>query len=247
LVTSVLGASNITRIDASNPVTIEFGDSYLGWNYAEAGELSTIRKDLFKTLQYNPELLALGLRILQSPEIRDGFIGVHLRGEDDWPGMFGSADEQIRLYTAELEAQSAISPESKTVYVSCGSETAIERLRENVSPIGYTVYDKWTLLSNQSEILQQIEGLGFDERAVLEYQVLVNAKYWLGIISSSMSSLVAYARTVEDEEDYFSTYIVPGSARAGVMRMYPKSPAIIGNNFTKLIVLNGVDIIDTFP
>jgi hypothetical protein len=248
LITSVLDTSNITQIDSLNPVAIEFGDSYMGWNYAEAGELLTIRKGLFKAIQYNRNLLAIGLRILQSPELRDGFIGIHLRGEEDWPASFGSADDQIRLYSAEIQTlQNTVSSEIKMIYVSCGNAAAIERFRETVSPFGYTVHDKWTLLSGQPEMLEQVEGLGFDEKGILEYQVLVHARYWLGILTSSMSSLIAYARSVEDEEDYFMTYIFPESARAGVLRIFTNAPLVKGDNFTKLIAVDGVDIMDTFP
>jgi hypothetical protein len=62
-----------------------------------------------------------------------------------------------------------------------------------------------------------------------------------------MSSLIAYARSVDDEGDFFETYVFPGSGRDGFNRGYPDSPAIKGNDFTKLMVLSGPDIMESFP
>lgn len=64
---------------------------------------------------------------------------------------------------------------------------------------------------------------------------------------SSMSSLIAYARSIDNEEDFFSAYIFPGSTRNGAERAYPTVPDMKGNRVTKLMVVNGVDIMDSFP
>lgn len=64
---------------------------------------------------------------------------------------------------------------------------------------------------------------------------------------SSMSSLVAYTRSINNEEDFFAQYIFPGSTRNGAERAYPVAPDMKGNSNTKLMVVNGVDIMDSFP
>jgi hypothetical protein len=101
-------------------VVVTYGDSYIGWNYDVARELSTIRPALFKALRFNPQLLDMSARILGSPELNGGnFIGVHLRGENDWPAPFGSVDDQMRLYTEQIEKiQLTVNGGVKTVYVS---------------------------------------------------------------------------------------------------------------------------------
>ena len=200
-------------------------------------------------LIFNEQLLKLSSKILQSPELQEGaFIGVHLRGEGDWPAHFGGAHDQMRLYVEAIEGIQTISPtEVKTVYVSCGDSAAIGLFRDLLSPLGYRVHDKWSLLAGQPDILAKVEGLGFDEKAIVEYQTLVQAKFWMGIITSSMSSLIAYARSVDDKQDFFDTYVFPGSDRAGFNRGYPDSPAMRGNNVTKLMVVSGADIMDSFP
>ena len=250
LVDSIIEEGNVTSTNDSSLVAVNFGDSYLGWNYTGAGELGTIRKALFKALRFNRSLLDISTKILQSPELSNGFIAIHFRGENDWPWFFGTADDQMRLYTSELECiQNLGSNEPKTIYVSCGDPGAIQRFREKLSPLGYTVYDKWTLLAGQPEMLEMIDGLFFDQKGILEYEVMVNAKFWLGIITSTLSSLVAYARSVEDADDFFETYIFPGSVRTEkpLERWYPDSPSMKGNNFTKLMVLTGPDVMASFP
>jgi len=116
-----------------------------------------------------------------------------------------------------------------------------------LGPFGYQVHDKWTLLATQPALLEKIEALGFDQKAIVEYQTLVAARYQLGIITSSMSSLIAYARTVDNEEDFFETYVFPGSGKIGLVRNYPASPSMMGDADTKLMVVNSVDILDAFP
>jgi hypothetical protein len=129
----------------------------------------------------------------------------------------------------------------------CGDQSAIQTFRDKLSPLGYEVYDKWNLLAKKPEILAQVEALAFDQKGIVEYQNLVQARFWVGVVTSSMSSLVAYARTVDDEEDYFSTYVFPGSVKSGLNRNYQVSPSMKGSETTKLMVINGVDIMDAFP
>jgi hypothetical protein len=102
-------------------------------------------------------------------------------------------------------------------------------------------------LAEQPDILAQVNALAFDEKAIVEYQTLVDARFFLGILTSSMSSLIAYARSVDDMDDYFETYVFPGSSKVGLNRGYPESPTMKGNGETKLIAVSGVDLMDAFP
>lgn len=105
-------------ISKAKPAVISYGDSFMAWNYNASKELATIRRDLYKTIKFSKPLLDLSLQIYESPVLRDrSFIGVHLRGESDWPDEFGSAADQMRLYTNEL-LEIKESHNIKTVYVS---------------------------------------------------------------------------------------------------------------------------------
>ncbi|KAG9237060.1 hypothetical protein BJ875DRAFT_350158, partial [Amylocarpus encephaloides] len=251
LVKETFAESNFSLADtsAANPTLIEYADTYIGWNYKTSGELSSIRKALFKALRFNKDLLELSTEVLRSPQLNNGaFIGVHLRGENDWPGGFGTIEDQMRLYVAQIEQiQTTISYNVTTIYVSCGDADAIQRFRDLLEPLGYVVHDKWTILADQPETLGRVEALRFDEKGIVEYKVLLDARFWLGLVMSSMSSLIAYARSVDEKDDYFETFIFPGSSKNGLDRGYPDHLSMKGNRRTKLMVVNGVDIMDSFP
>jgi len=246
LVNAELEINNMTFADvtSSTAAVISFGDTYIGFNYLAADEMSTIRKALFKVLKFNKDLFDLSAAVLKSKELHEGaFIGVHLRGENDWPAGFGTVEDQMRTYTAEIRDIRDI----KTVYVSCGDSSAIQRFRNILLPYGYIVYDKWTLLADRNETLNKVESLTFDQKGIVEYQVLVEAQYFMGVIMSSMSSLIAFARTVDEPEDLFDTYIFPNSSKSGLDRGYPQTSILKGSRNTKLMVVNGVDIMEAFP
>ncbi|KAJ9149493.1 Alternative oxidase [Pleurostoma richardsiae] len=252
LVDAALADANLSvnDVSATDPLVIDFGDTYIGWNYRESGELGTIRKALFRALPFNRTLLDLSMRIFERPQLRGGdFIGVHLRGESDWPAGFGTVQTQMAQYVEAIEHIAAHPGGSgtRTVFVSCGDRGSIQTFREMLQPLGYEVYDKWGLLEDRPDDLQIVESQRFDQKAIIEYQVLVGAKYFIGVIMSSMSSMIAFARTVDDEHDFFETYIYPNSSKHGLTRSYHDNMAVKGNMLTNLMVINGHDIMDSFP
>jgi hypothetical protein len=116
---------NMTDINAENSAVVSFGDTFMAWNYNLSNELTTIRRELFKTVKFSQNLLDLSSRIYQTPKIRDkNYIGVHFRGESDWPVEFGSAADQMQFYTEELlQIRESVSYDLKTVYISVSSRS----------------------------------------------------------------------------------------------------------------------------
>jgi hypothetical protein len=109
--------------------------------------------------------------------------------------------------------------------------------------LGYQVHEKWSILANDPAALVKIEELRFDGKVILEYEMLVNDDFFLGVLMSSMSSMIACARAINDPELFFPTYIYPGSTVDGRNRNYPDVPSMKGNQKTKLMtVLTGKDI-----
>lgn len=182
---------NFASVSPAAPVVFRYGDSYLGWNYSASEELGTIQKELFRAINYEPELVKMGSDILQNSKLRDGaYIAVHFRGEADWPSTWGSAEDQMRLYTEEMERIRG-TEEGKgisDVYVSCGDKEAIERLRKYLRRRGFHVHDKSSLLGEDSEMLARVDGLDFDRRAIVDYQLLSNAKYFMGVSFPGLKS-----------------------------------------------------------
>jgi hypothetical protein len=121
-----------------------------------------------------------------------------------------------------------------------------------MEPLNFTVHDKWTLPAEHPELLVELEGLTFDQKGIVEYKTLTSADYFLGIALSSMSLLVAFDRTVDENEDYFTTFIQNNSIRAygsqdGIHRNYPVMPIMKGNDKTRLFCISGPDIMDAYP
>ena len=70
----------------------------------------------------------------------------------------------------------------------------------------------------------------------------------MGILAISLSDIVSYARTADEDDDYYEKYIRLGTTKAKfVDRVFPDPPSVRGNEHTKLIVLTGPDIMDCFP
>jgi len=249
-----LQKASVTDVSRSNPASLSFGDTFLGWDYKLSGELATVRKDLFRTIAYNETLMEIGSQIRASPQLQRGYVGVHLRGERDWPNGFGNWRKQMNFYTEEITSLNRrLSLNITTIYVSCGNATVIDIFRKRLSLLGYSVHDKWSLLGNNPAMLARIEALLFDQKAAIEYTTLFNSAFFMGPFMSSMSQLIAYAREINSTKDFFEQYIYPGSRQLPgdsgleMVRKYPKVPIMKGSNTTKLMVVNGDDIMSFFP
>ncbi|KAG0645608.1 hypothetical protein D0Z07_8527 [Hyphodiscus hymeniophilus] len=246
---------DLSSVSKSNPVAIGFGDTFLAWDYEKSGELTTIRKELYRTITYNQTLLDISSEILQAPQLRNGFIGVHFRAEADWPQSFGKAKDQLRLYIEEMESLKRKSPtDLRVIYVSCGDQAGIKKFRSRLNKLGYEVHDKLSLLSQDPKTLAKVENMMFDERAIIEYQMLLNADMFLGPVMSSMSSLIAFTRALDKPDDFFPKYIFPGSKKEvgedgwGLRRVYEQEmPLMRGDEKSRLMVVNGDDIMNYFP
>ncbi|TGO08309.1 hypothetical protein BTUL_0215g00120 [Botrytis tulipae] len=246
-----LESLSLASISADNPVAVGFGDTIYAYNYTYDSE-QALQKELFRTLKYNRKLLDIGSRLRYSPELRDGYIGIHFRGESDWPQSFGSREDQMNFFTREIELASTAQGAAegiKTIYMSCGDDAAISAFREPLSALGYRVYDKWNLASSLSDPSLILDEMEFDIIAIIDYAVLVEAAIFLGVWMSTFSQTIAYARTVELEEDYWETYVNPGSRRDGLTRLWDQAPALKGDTTTKILVVNtgGFNNMDSYP
>jgi hypothetical protein len=249
LVEKDLAAHNITKITTSNPIRVNFWDSMFSWNYTASLEAETIRKDLFKALLYNADLLQLGAEIFSLIDRYAPFVGIHLRGERDWPPFYGDADQQMEHYIEDLERlQNTTTEDVTNIYISCGDQNAIERFRQKLEPLNYTVHDKWTLLANHPELQAKMKNLTFDQKGIVEYTTLKSADYFFGVGMSSMSLLIAFERTIDEEREYFTEYIYPNSIlNPPYDRQYAGSPIMKGNEKTRLFMVSGPDIMDRYP
>ncbi|KAH8678308.1 hypothetical protein BX600DRAFT_451876 [Xylariales sp. PMI_506] len=143
--------------------------------------------------------------------------------------------------------------------------------------MGYVVHDKMSLLegddnnnnndynnknnnggsgSSNSLNATLLDGMNFDHQGGVEYEIMVQASYFLGISTSTMSLMAAYARTVDAELvnglDYWQGLIYPGTeltqGKWSMNRNYQyDNHKIRGDGTTNLMVVSGPDMMEYFP
>lgn len=188
-------STTVKKNEENNDITIfEYGDAFMGWNYRISEELGTIRKELHLTLPFRADLLELGDAIAGSPQLHSGaYIGVHLRGESDWPPGWGNADQQMSLYEGEMLKIRETVPDGEgvsAVYVSSGDQQAIQNFRERLEPLNFTVHDKWTILQEKPEELALVDAMDFDSKGIVDFEVLLKARFYIGVSPSFSVSCV---------------------------------------------------------
>lgn len=174
------------------PTIIRYSDAFLGWNYRGSNEMDTIRKELHLSLPFRAELLELGDTIARSPQLHGGaFIGVHLRGESDWPSDRSSPDQQMAAFEEEVLRVRGTGPDDgrglSAVYVSSGDQQAIQKFRERLEPLDFTVHDKWTILKDKPKMLALVDEMDFDSMGVIDYEALVQAECFIGVSAILMA------------------------------------------------------------
>lgn len=186
--------SEANRINASSggvldgTTIVEYGDTFMGWNYHRSDEYHTIRKELFKATKFQDGMQQIGDKVRDSHQLQHGaYIAVHLRGESDWPPEWGAPDQQMALYTEEI-ANIRATDEGRdvtSVFVSSGEQGVIQAFRDRLQPLGYTVYDKWTLLSDFPSDLANLQAADFDAMGIVDDAVLKGAMYFMGVCKLS--------------------------------------------------------------
>ena len=128
----------------------------------------------------------------------NGYLGAHLRvAEDAVEAGWASYEEQSNWHW-----QYATEMRLKTVYVTSESEPS-KRFKEDGLSRSFNVASKDDLL-DASE-LEELESMSWDQRALVDYQVLLRSQVFGGIDTSSFSWNIALRRHV----------LVPGRAKMG--------------------------------
>lgn len=188
-----INASSAEAIDGT--AIIEYGDTFIGWNYNKSGEYSTVRKELYKTIKFRDSMHQIGERIRDCPQLQHGaYIAVHLRGESDWPPEWGAPEQQMAMYMEEM-AKIRATDEGRdiaAVFVSSGEEAVIQAFRDRLQPLNYTVYDKWTLLADFPNDLANVQQADFDAKGIVDDAVLKGAMYFMGVCNLTSSLLAIF-------------------------------------------------------
>lgn len=128
-----------------------------------------------------------------------------------------------------------------------GLSNAEDVLRDILIERGWNATTKKQLPADDQELLEQVENLAFDKKTIIEYQIFMYARIFYGVATSTFSALVAYARTVDLEVDFYSEYVHYNTTRNELHRYYPVSPFVCGNADTRLMVMNMLELMDAYP
>lgn len=149
-------------------------------------------------LRFRADLLVLGQKTVQGlaerrqqqkqQQQKGGFLGVHLRTEEDALGNWPSFDEQAGAYLAVMAARQVC-----LAYVATGNASEAARFaalaRQRFDDEEIEVVTKHHVLGDGP-----LDGISWDQQAVVDFVVLLHADWFVGTSPSSFSINVALKR-----------------------------------------------------
>ncbi|KAK5655880.1 hypothetical protein OQA88_5419 [Cercophora sp. LCS_1] len=154
-------------------------------------------------LRFRSDILELGKRTTAymrnfsiRHEVQGGaFAGMHLRTENDALGNWPKFDDQSGAYLRR-----AASMGLKAAYLATGNKTEADKLTAAARSIhGIAVITKHDLLKDHPADLAALEALTWDQQALIDFIVLLESEYFLGVSPSSFSMNVALKRHLKAE------------------------------------------------
>ncbi|KAI1166848.1 hypothetical protein F5B18DRAFT_563006 [Nemania serpens] len=184
---------------------------------ATFGGLLRIREDILEladgVVQSMRELTASGAEkgdgVVASGQGRpDGlFLGVHLRTEADALSQWPTYENQSKGYLHKAEKQGF---RSGVAYLASGSEKETRRFAEDArAHLNLSVRSKYDLLQGQD--LDKLKSLSWDQQALVDFAVLLESDYFVGVSPSSFSINVALKRHLRKEGLYTRPWKVGAS------------------------------------
>ncbi|GAW14308.1 hypothetical protein ANO14919_037090 [Xylariales sp. No.14919] len=135
------------------------------------------------------------------------FLGVHLRTEEDALSQWPTYENQSKGYLHEAEKQSF---RSGVAYLASGSGKETRRFGEDARVyLGLTVKSKYDLLHGQE--LEKLKSFSWDQQALVDFVVLLESDYFVGVSPSSFSINVALKRHLQKENLYTRPWKVGAS------------------------------------
>ena len=135
------------------------------------------------------------------------FAGIHLRTEHDALARWPKFDEQRDAYLARVSALSF-----KTAYLATGNKTEARKLTTAASTEhGMAVITKHELLKDHPQELAALEALTWDQQALIDFIVLLESDYFLGVSPSSFIMNVALKRHLKTEGLYTRPWKIGGN------------------------------------
>jgi hypothetical protein len=179
----VLMSKNID-LNTSVPTVIYDNEAMFGWKFNTE---PVIRQFLRKAVKYQDNLTSVGRRI--SNLINEDYIGFHLRVEHGW-----WHEDYVELTQTFLQTIKKNVPNIKTIYVAVGDINIENQFRTDMAKLGLSVVSKWQIAFKNQDVLDELSALTFDQRAVVDQEILERSVFFYGNGYSSLAYAIAQNR-----------------------------------------------------
>lgn len=165
----------------------------LGWNFYR--EDNKIHESLYRAVNFKAELLSIASKVVSLLPTK--FVGIHLRNEEDFDAY--SYNKQV---VPLLEMMTNNFSYINTIYVAVGTPAIEEKFRTDMNAHDFEVISKRSLLNTteNADLYKKMNEYSFDQRAVIDFQILKHAEYFFGIGLSSFAYGVAFERGNGDRD-----------------------------------------------
>lgn len=184
----------MNRTSHNKTLVVWENEPLFGWNFYR--ENKRIHQSLYRAVNFRPELLTIASQVVSL--LPPKFVAIHLRNE---------LDTIAYNYTTQvaplLDMMKNNFTDIDTIYIAVGTPKIEQKFRDDMKVYGYKVISKRSLLDTEKtvDILAKVNKLPFDQRGVIDFQILLQAEYFFGVGISSFAYGVAFERGNGDLED----------------------------------------------
>lgn len=203
--------ASLPAISLSTPKLVRFSWG-VQWTYPVWRDGPEFASTFGGILRFQHALLQLGMETAHAMRQRAGdgagFAGVHLRTENDalsfWPdfeAQRGAYLDKIGKLPSRSTTPGPVSGRGM-VYLATGNATEAAKFASLAQKQQLGVVTKHQLLASHPDLRETLNGLSWDQQALVDFVVLLQADYFLGVSPSSFSMNVALKRHLREEGIY---------------------------------------------
>ncbi|KAJ4391820.1 hypothetical protein N0V93_005440 [Gnomoniopsis smithogilvyi] len=217
---------SLPSVTASSPKLIRFNWG-VQWTFPVYRDGPEFVATFGGLLRFREDILELGMETAAAMEIvahesEGSFVGMHLRTENDALRGWPSFEEQSRAY---LSKAAGLTPSPRYAYLATGNATEAAKLTSLALKEKLRVVTKHELLAepNNEELRRRLDSLSWDQQALVDFVVLLQAEYFVGVSPSSFSMNVALKRHLKEDGLYTRPWkigVEEGDGRSSLVGRY---------------------------